>query len=117
MKIWGSPAQRKGIPDRLAIVRGRAVWLEVKRPGEEPTAIQQKTIEELRAEGCVAEVVVNAEVVERIVDGMNNWETMTQIDLEAYYGKRKLTDVKQSMLTLLLGEVIDFYCSLPKVDE
>jgi hypothetical protein len=40
LKIHISPFQPRGIPDILCCVRGRFIGLEVKRPGEEPTAYQ-----------------------------------------------------------------------------
>lgn len=55
--VHGGPWQKPGIPDLLAIKDGKAYWFEVKRPGQPPTKLQLKTIEELRVYGCVAEVV------------------------------------------------------------
>lgn len=46
---------RKGWPDRLFIRKGRVVFCELKRPGEEPNAQQAKRHRELIAAG--AEVV------------------------------------------------------------
>lgn len=52
-KIHGGPYQRAGIPDVLAVKDGRALWVEVKRPGEKPTKIQEHVMAGLRAAGCV----------------------------------------------------------------
>lgn len=60
MKNHGSAYSVKGLPDVLAIRDGRAVWMEVKRPGEEPTRIQEHRMRELRAAGCPVAVVHSA---------------------------------------------------------
>jgi hypothetical protein len=52
MKIHGGPYQKAGVPDLLVIIAGRAYWIEVKRPGEVPTAIQKNVMQELMAAGC-----------------------------------------------------------------
>jgi hypothetical protein len=41
----------------LVIKAGRAAWMEVKRPGEDATRIQQHRIRELIRAGCPATVV------------------------------------------------------------
>ena len=50
----------RGLPDVLAIKDGRAAWMEVKRPGEEPTRIQQHRLRELSIAGCAVAVVTSA---------------------------------------------------------
>lgn len=46
-----SPGLR-GVPDRIFIKAGRVIFIEVKRPGEEPNEQQAKRHDELRAAGC-----------------------------------------------------------------
>ena len=42
-----------GVPDRIAILPGGRVWfVELKREGEKPTAIQKWQMEQLRKMGC-----------------------------------------------------------------
>lgn len=42
-----------GVPDRIATLPDGRVWfIELKREGEEPTAIQKWQMEQLRALGC-----------------------------------------------------------------
>lgn len=41
-----------GVPDRLFIRRGRHVFIEVKRPGEEPTPKQYAKHDEMRVYGA-----------------------------------------------------------------
>lgn len=45
-----SPSLR-GVTDRLFLRRGRVIFLEVKRPGEEPTPQQQKRMRDIRSHG------------------------------------------------------------------
>lgn len=43
-----------GHPDRVCCIGGRFVSIEVKRPGKEPTPIQERRMNEVRATGGVA---------------------------------------------------------------
>lgn len=56
-KRWGGGMGVAGDPDIDACVRGRSVQLEVKRPGEKPTALQVRRLDEWRRAGAVASVV------------------------------------------------------------
>jgi hypothetical protein len=53
---------KEGTPDRV-FACGVTVWLEVKRPGKNPTPDQAKTIRELNENGSIALVVYNDEDV------------------------------------------------------
>lgn len=59
--VRGCPA---GTPDILSIVAGRAVFIEVKRPGKQPTAIQEAMHQRLRQSGAVVLVATCIEDVE-----------------------------------------------------
>lgn len=42
-----------GVPDRIAVLPGGRVWfIELKREGEKPTAVQKWQMKQLRALGC-----------------------------------------------------------------
>jgi hypothetical protein len=56
-KRWGGGMGVAGDPDIDACIRGRSVQLEVKRPGEMPTPLQLKRLEEWRQAGAVVAVV------------------------------------------------------------
>jgi Holliday junction resolvase len=60
VKIHGSAYQMAGLPDILAIKGGRAVWMEAKVPGNEPSKIQLHRMRELAAAGCPVAVVYSA---------------------------------------------------------
>lgn len=61
-----SPGLR-GVPDRLFIRRGRHVFIEVKRPGEEPTEQQYKRHREMRAHGAEVHWADNLDAVKEIL--------------------------------------------------
>lgn len=50
-----------GTPDILCIVNGAAVFLEVKRPGKRPTALQTEMHARLRAAGARVAVVTSVD--------------------------------------------------------
>lgn len=52
---WVSPGHN-GVPDRIVIGGGHVWFVELKRPGEEPTKLQASVHAELRA--CGVDVVV-----------------------------------------------------------
>jgi len=43
-----------GVPDIIACIKGRFVAIEVKRPGEKPTPIQEAFLESITKKGGVA---------------------------------------------------------------
>lgn len=45
---------RRSAPDWLILVKGRAVFVEFKRPGKHPTAAQQRELDRLRNSGLAA---------------------------------------------------------------
>ncbi|NBW12105.1 MAG: VRR-NUC domain-containing protein [Caulobacteraceae bacterium] len=57
VKIHGNAYQMAGLPDVLCIKGGRAVWMEAKVPGNEPSPIQVRRMKELAAAGCPCAVV------------------------------------------------------------
>lgn len=58
-KRWGGGMGVAGDPDIDACIRGRSVQLEVKRPGEKPTPLQLKRLEEWRKAGAITGVVTS----------------------------------------------------------
>ncbi len=60
VKFHGNAFTMSGVPDVLMIKDGRAVWIECKRPGEEPTKIQNHRMRELASAGCPVAVVTSA---------------------------------------------------------
>lgn len=67
-KRWGGGMGVAGDPDVDACVRGRSVQLEVKRPGEKPTALQVKRLGEWKQAGAVAAVVTSVAEVRELLN-------------------------------------------------
>jgi hypothetical protein len=68
VKIHGSEMQEQGLPDILGCLRGRAVALEVKMPGEGPTPLQAFRLAEYARAGAVASVVYSADQAIALLD-------------------------------------------------
>ncbi len=64
---FSSPAHR-GVPDRIICGRGRVVFLEIKRPGNEPTRIQLYELKLLREAGMTAQWVDSFEGAKGLID-------------------------------------------------
>lgn len=59
---------RRGAPDRLVMLPGRrAVWVELKAPGKEPTSQQIREHNRMRRLGELVEVIDSLEGVERLL--------------------------------------------------
>ena len=50
---FSSPSHA-GVPDRVVILHGRVGFLELKAPGKKPTALQQREIDRISAQGVPA---------------------------------------------------------------
>ena len=66
-KRWGGGMGVAGDPDIDACICGRSVQLEVKRPGEKPTALQAKRLREWRKAGALVAVVSSVEEVKSLL--------------------------------------------------
>jgi hypothetical protein len=69
-KRWGGGMGVAGDPDIDACIRGRSVQLEVKRPGEKPTPLQLKRLEEWQRAGAVVAVVHGVGETREILDNI-----------------------------------------------
>lgn len=63
----GSVFMPRGIPDIIGCFKGRFIALEVKRPGEQPTKLQAKTLELLQAAGAVTGIVHDVDETREIM--------------------------------------------------
>ncbi len=66
IKTYGGP-YRRGLPDLIGVYRGRALALEVKRPGGTPTPLQEHELGRWAAAGALAAVVTSIEDVKRLI--------------------------------------------------
>lgn len=85
-KLHGGPMQKAGLPDLLMLKDGRAVFLEVKQPGlgkkSDPTLLQQRRMDEIRARGgCDCFVVRSVDDAEYVLglaeSGRQRYRTAT----------------------------------------
>ena len=67
-KRWGGGMGVAGEPDIDACLRGRSLQLEVKRPGQKPTPLQLKRLEQWRQAGALVAVVSSVEEVKTLLD-------------------------------------------------
>lgn len=70
VKIKGGAAQESGLPDfyfTCAALSGRSVWIEVKRPGEEPRKLQQYKLDKFRRAGAMAISITSVDELESIL--------------------------------------------------
>jgi Holliday junction resolvase len=74
VKVHGSGIARAGVPDLIAIYKGRALALEVKQPGETPSRIQLYELRRAEIAGAVIAVVTTAGQVAEILDALDRTE-------------------------------------------
>ena len=67
-KRWGGGMGMAGEPDIDACIGGRSLQLEVKRPGEKPTQLQLKRLEEWRRAGAITGVVTSVADVRDLLE-------------------------------------------------
>ena len=65
------PTYDNGIPDRLVLYQGKAIFVEVKRPGEEPRKLQILFAEELRRNGFTVKTLDSIEQVDIFVSNLS----------------------------------------------
>lgn len=66
---------RKGSPDLLAVVNGRAVFMEAKKQGEKLTPDQEQEHERLRRAGATVVVIHSPDEAIAAVMGVRRWLT------------------------------------------
>lgn len=55
-----------GVPDRLCLKAGRAVFVEVKAPGKRPRPLQQRRMRQLRERGFTCLVIDSMSQIEEV---------------------------------------------------
>ncbi len=71
-KLHGGPMQTRGLPDLMVVYRGRAVFMEVKKPGGVATKLQAHVIAKLQAAGAQAGVVTSVNEATELLSSMQN---------------------------------------------
>lgn len=59
-----------GVPDRICLKAGRAVFVEVKAPGDKPRPIQRRRMNQLAALGFTALVVDSVDGIKEVLDAL-----------------------------------------------
>ena len=59
-----------GVPDRICLMGGRIVFVEVKAPGQTPRPIQSRRIKQLRGLGFTVMVIDSLDGVEEVADAL-----------------------------------------------
>ena len=68
---WTSPGTN-GVPDRIIMIQGLTIAVELKAPGEEVRPLQQHRIDEIKLTGNMACVVDSYEVVDKLIRNLEN---------------------------------------------
>jgi len=58
---------RKGAPDRVALLNGQTIWIELKRPGANPEPHQQREHQRMRQHGQRVEVIDTIESIAELL--------------------------------------------------
>lgn len=70
MAIKLNPLSFAGVPDRVVILRGVVVFVELKAPGKEPTPLQLTAHARLRAAGATVYVVDSKKGCDEIINAI-----------------------------------------------
>lgn len=60
-----------GVPDRICLMRNRAVFVELKAPGKQPRPIQAHRMNQLRQQGFTALVVDSVDGIQEVLDALH----------------------------------------------
>ena len=58
---------RVGAPDRVVMIGGRTIWVELKAPGEKPRAVQLREHSRMRAAGQDVRVIDSFDGVDKLM--------------------------------------------------
>ena len=60
-----------GVPDRICLMRNRAVFVELKAPGQKPRPIQVHRMNQLRDQGFQTFVVDSVDGIKGVLDALH----------------------------------------------
>ena len=60
-----------GVPDRLCLMGGQVVFVEMKAPGKKPRPIQRRRMNQLRQQGFTALVVDSMDGIQEVLDALH----------------------------------------------
>ena len=70
--VHGNAWQGAGEPDIHACYRGRMIVIEVKRPGEKPTKLQEHALRKWAEAGAVTMVATSVEDVRKMIEAIGS---------------------------------------------
>ena len=65
-KFW--PHYQRGVPDRIFVKLGFIFFVEFKKPGEQPRALQKAIIDQLRGQRCQVFVIDSIQAGQILID-------------------------------------------------
>lgn len=74
IKTHGTTTGRTGIPDLIAIYRGRGLALEAKQPGNHPTRLQQHELDRARNAGAITAVIRTPRELDQLLNQLDTDE-------------------------------------------
>lgn len=82
---WVSPGN-SGVPDRIVIFDKGVYFIELKRPGESPRALQVETIRRLQRQGMIAFVIDNKLKIDKFIKliGLIDYDSLRDTYSEHY---------------------------------
>ncbi|MCV0012674.1 VRR-NUC domain-containing protein [Mobiluncus mulieris] len=60
-----------GVPDRICLMRNRAVFVELKAPGKQPRPIQVRRLNQLRDQGFQTFVIDSVDGIKEVLDALS----------------------------------------------
>lgn len=60
-----------GVPDRICVLNGHIVFVELKAPGRHPRPIQQRRINQLRHHGILALVIDSTDGIKEVLHALH----------------------------------------------
>lgn len=69
-KVHGGPQMMAGLPDIICCYKGRYIGIEVKQPGQKPTARQEFVHSLIQRSGGVVIVATCVERVQEVIDSL-----------------------------------------------
>lgn len=67
LKVHGGTYQRSGIPDLYIAINKHSIWIEMKRPGADTTALQKNKLEQLKKVGVYCGTADSPQTVLEII--------------------------------------------------
>ena len=71
LNIHGGPMQKSGWPDRIGCYKGCFIGIELKVPGKEATALQNRRLKQIRENGGLTAVCKTLDEVKNFISAVD----------------------------------------------